>query len=65
MATIFISHSSKDNEFVRKLASDLKELGHDVWLDESAIKVGDCIVSGIETGIREAEHVIVVLLIRP
>ena len=58
---IFISHSSKDKVFVRKLANDLKIIGHDVWLDEWEIKVGECIVSKIEEGIKNSEYVIIVL----
>jgi hypothetical protein len=61
MAGVFISHSSKDKGFARKLAADLTELGHEVWLDEYSIRVGDCIVSGIEKGLRDADYVIVVL----
>ncbi len=43
-ATIFISHSSKDNEFALRLARDLRRILHDdnaVWIDESALKGGD------------------------
>lgn len=61
MAKIFISHSSKDKEFVRKLSADLANLGHDPWLDEWEIKVGECIVSKIEHGIKESDYVIIVL----
>jgi hypothetical protein len=38
MAKIFISHSSKDKEFVRQLKKDLEEFGHEIWLDEREIK---------------------------
>jgi len=44
-----------------KLASDLRELWHEPWLDELEIKVGENIVSRIEHGISEADYVIVVL----
>lgn len=30
---LFISHSSKDNEFVRRLVSDIEKQGVDTWLD--------------------------------
>ena len=58
---IFISHSSKDKVFVRKLASDLKNIGHNVWLDEWEIKIGECIISKIEDGIKSSDYVIIVL----
>lgn len=61
MAKIFISHSSKDKEFVRKIASDISELGHVPWFDEWEIKVGDCIVTKVEKGITESDYVVIVL----
>ncbi len=61
MANIFLSHSSADKPFVRRLANDLKSYGHTPWLDEWEIKIGDCIVSKIETGISKADFVILVL----
>lgn len=61
MASLFLSHSSHDKEFARKLSADLRELGHQPWLDEWEIRVGDCIISAIETGIERADYVIIVL----
>jgi len=34
MAKVFISHYSKDKEFVRMLANDITEASHKVWRDE-------------------------------
>jgi hypothetical protein len=61
VAKIFMSHSSKDKPFVRRLSEDLKALGHEPWLDEWEIKVGECIVSKISHGIKDADYAIVVL----
>jgi hypothetical protein len=61
MASIFISYSSLDKEVARQLASDLTHYGHDVWLDEWRIKVGQCIPTEIEKGIEEADFVILLL----
>ena len=61
MAKIFISHSSKDKEFVMELANDLRELGHKPWLDEWEIKVGECIVTKIEEGVSKSDYVTIVL----
>src|SRR5574340_956131 len=61
MAKVFNSHASKDKEFVRKLSNDLAQLGHDPWLDDWEITVGECIVSKVEQGIEESDYVILVL----
>lgn len=61
MARIFLSHSSEDKEFVRRLFEDLRALGHSPWLDEWQIKVGDCIVSSIQDGLQSSDYIIVVL----
>jgi GTPase SAR1 family protein len=58
---VFLSHSSKDKEFVRKLGADLKKLGHYIWFDEWEIKVGDCIVQKVEQGINDSDYIIIVL----
>ncbi len=61
MAKLFISHSSKDKKVVQQLALDLKGLGHQVWLDQWEIRVGDCIVSKVQTGLAQADYVVLVL----
>lgn len=61
MAKVFISHSSTDKPFVRDLARDLGALGHEPWLDEWEIRVGDCIVSKIESGVEDSDYVVIVL----
>src|SRR5437016_1844404 len=61
MAGLFISHSSADKEFARRLAHDLVEFGHAPWLDEWDIHVGECIVSKIEGALGKATFVGIVL----
>jgi hypothetical protein len=61
MASIFISYTSQDREFSRKLAADLSEIGHSPWLDEWEIKVGECIVEKVEVGISKADYVVLIL----
>jgi hypothetical protein len=61
MAEIFLSYSSSDKPFVRKLAEDLRSRGHSVWLDEWEIKVGECIPTRIEAGLEESEFVVLVM----
>ncbi len=58
---IFLSHSSKDKELVRRLANDLKQAGLEVWLDEWEIKVGDSITHKIDRGLSDCDYVVVVL----
>jgi hypothetical protein len=61
MARVFISHSSHDKAVARKLVADLRSLGHEPWLDEYAIRVGDSIPSKIEEGLQNADFVAVLL----
>jgi hypothetical protein len=61
MSKVFISYSSRDKDFARKLANDLRELDHEVWLDEWVIKVGDSIVQKIEEGLSDAEFLVLIL----
>ena len=61
MARLFLSHSSKDKTFVFQLATDLKEAGHQVWLDDAEIHVGDSIIDKIGDGIENSDAVVLVL----
>ncbi len=58
---VFISHSSKDRDFVIRLASDLEGAGHSVWYAEWEIKVGDSIVQKINQGLAESGYLLIVL----
>jgi hypothetical protein len=60
-ARIFLSHSSKDNEFVRRLATDLQSRGVPVWFDKWELKVGDSLTDRISSGINESAWLAVVL----
>lgn len=60
-ARIFISHSSQDKPFVRRLAKDLEALRLNVWIDEQELRVGDSIVSGISSGLSDSDYLILVL----
>ena len=59
--SVFLCHSSRDKEFVRRLASRLREFGVKVWLDEAEMKVGDSLQEKIGVAIEECEYFIVVL----
>jgi hypothetical protein len=60
-ASIFLSHSSQDKKFVRKLAEDLRQLDTIVWLDEAEMLPGDNLVDHISNTITEIDYLAVVL----
>lgn len=60
-ASIFVSHSSADKNFVRSLAVDLAEMGHRPWVDEWQILGGESIPTKIAEGLAGADYVILVL----
>ncbi len=61
MASLFISYCSEDRKFIRKLSNHLRQLGHQVWLDEWKTLVGQCLVSEIQKGIEDTDFVAVAL----
>ncbi len=54
---IFLSHSNKDKDNVRKLAQDLKNAGAKVWFDEWDIKLGKSIIKSVENGLFNSKFV--------
>lgn len=58
---VFISHSSKDKAFVRRLVGDLKAESVSIWIDEVELKVGDSLHQAIERGIQKSSWLILVL----
>src|SRR5437899_3569678 len=61
VTNIFLSHSHADREFARKLASDLRLSGIHVWIDEAEIKIGESLLSKIQSGIMEMNYLAVIL----
>jgi hypothetical protein len=61
VASVFLSHSSRDKDFCQRLALDLSNYEIKVWYDEWEIKVGDSLRTKISTGIEEHEYLAVVL----
>ncbi len=59
MANIFISHRRSDNSEAERLASDIRSSGHQVWLDEWSIGLGDSIVQKMNEGLAGASYVVV------
>jgi TIR domain len=58
---VFVSYSLRDEGKCRELADCLSERGHVVWVDRSSIPPGRSYYEAIETGIRDADAVLVLL----
>lgn len=58
---IFISHSSKDKWAARRIAKDVEELGHEVFLDEKDIVTGDSIDVSIRQNLKQSDHFLMLL----
>jgi hypothetical protein len=52
---VFLSHSTKDKEFVQTLAAELEAQKIEPWLCEFDIEFGDNFVAEIEEGLRDAD----------
>ncbi|WP_416048918.1 toll/interleukin-1 receptor domain-containing protein [Cupriavidus basilensis] len=61
MSSVFLSHSHADKAFTRKLAAELRAIGHSVWIDEAEINVGDSLVAKIREGLDKVDFVAAVL----
>lgn len=61
MFKAFISHSSKDKPFVRKLKEDLNFNDIETWVDQDELKIGDQLADSLLNGIKESTHFIIVL----
>jgi hypothetical protein len=58
VARIFLSHASADKPVVRRIAAALRSAGHDPWLDEEEILIGESIPAAVERGLRSADFVV-------
>ncbi len=61
MASVFISYAAPDRVLALRLAQDMTQFGHQVWLDLWQLGVGDSLVRGIGDGLTQADYLIVVL----
>src|SRR6185295_2985849 len=61
MTKLFISHSSKDDAFVRDLREALADSGQDAWIDSRELRGGDPLWSEIQKAIDEASAYAVVV----
>lgn len=59
---VFLSHTSSDKPFVRKLKEDLESHGvEEIWIDEAEIQIGDSLTKIIEQGLEKTKFICVVL----
>ena len=61
MTKLFISHSTKDTEFVRQLAQALTEMGMNVWIDFTDIPAGMNWSTAVQKALDECEAMLVVI----
>ena len=59
--SVFLSHSSQDKSFVRRLGKALADTGIRVWVDQAEIRGGDSFVDKIEEGLADMQYLVVVL----
>lgn len=60
-ADIFLCHNCEDKDFVRKLATDLKQVSIDAWFDEWELEPGDSLLDRIGTALERSVYVGVIL----
>jgi hypothetical protein len=58
MAHVFVSHRGTDATEAERLASRLRDAGHEVWLDSWKLEAGASIVDRINDGLKNATHLI-------
>ena len=58
---VFISHSTKDSEWVRQFAEALRKQDVTVWLADLEVKFGESLRGALETGLRESDAIVVLL----
>ena len=58
--SVFLSHSSLDKAFARRLYSDLRNVGVNCWFDEKQILPGDSILDLVDHGIKVWDKLLLV-----
>ena len=61
LATLFISYSQKDSEFVHRLADDLRTAGYSVWVDVSGLRGGQEWAREIDKAVRGCDTFILII----
>ena len=58
---VFLSHNRAQKDWTRQLAIRLRDAGFNVWFDEWSLRGGDVGSIGMERGLEESRHVVLVL----
>jgi hypothetical protein len=58
---VFISHSSEDKSFVRRLKRDLGTNGIGTWVDEDEMTLGDYLSEKLAEALEQSTHFIIVM----
>jgi len=58
---LFLSHTSDDKPFVRRVRDDLSARGVPIWLDEAEIQIGDSLTRKIAEGLAHSRFIAVFL----
>src|SRR5215471_2481484 len=58
---VFLSHNRAQKDWTRELAIGLDERGFKVWFDEWSLPAGTVASKGMELGVEESQHVVLVL----
>lgn len=61
LGKVFVSHSSLDKRFVRRLVKRLADEGFETWLDEKELRAGDALGAEIAKALSQARVVLVVV----
>jgi TIR domain len=59
LSNVFISHRGGDSAEAMRLAEDIRAAGHQVWLDQWEVNVGDSIIERMNEGLKGATYVVV------
>lgn len=61
MARVFVSHTAADKPFARRIAVALRAAGHEPWIDEDEILVGESIPAAVQRGLQGADFTVICL----
>src|SRR3984885_8359386 len=61
MPDVFVSYSRRDNEFVERLAHDLRERGKDVWVDVEGIRDAEVFPEALRRAIEGSDAFVFII----